>query len=354
MMQQYLQLALENAIKGRGYCAPNPAVGAVVVREQQVIATGYHKGPGLAHAEVVALDAAGAAASGATIYVTLEPCCHFGRTPPCTDKIIAAGIKKVVYGFQDPNPVVAGSGHEQLKQAGIEVEFLTTAEISKFYQSYQYWTEHKRAVITAKLAISLDGKIAAAGRKAVAITGAACNAYTHQRRLKSDAIITTAQTLLDDDPQLNARMDSKTIQKNLYVLDRSLRIKPELQIFKTTKSITVLHANDVSLEKIQELERHNVKCVALGSDEQQQFAWSEIAAFLGEQGVHDAWVEAGGKCMQGILTQSAAQEVIFYVAPKILGANAYSAFDDSFELTNYNLVSTEKFNDDAVLIYGKR
>src|SRR5688572_12392757 len=157
--ENLLRAALDEARRGRGLCAPNPAVGAVLVQKDFIVSKGYHHGAGLPHAEVEALADVREDLSQATLYVTLEPCCHQGRTPPCTRFLIERGIKKVVYGHQDPNPVVAGKGEAELRAAGVEVTHLPLPEVERFYRSYDHWTRTGRPFVTAKLALSLDGKI---------------------------------------------------------------------------------------------------------------------------------------------------------------------------------------------------
>ncbi|WP_304985754.1 bifunctional diaminohydroxyphosphoribosylaminopyrimidine deaminase/5-amino-6-(5-phosphoribosylamino)uracil reductase RibD [Coxiella-like endosymbiont] len=180
----YLKQALEFAEIRRGFCAPNPAVGAILVKDNKIISTGFHKRNGLPHAEVEAINSAGENVKGADLYVTLEPCCHYGKTPPCTDLIIKTGIKSVYYSLADPNPNVFNKGAQALKQAGIDCFLLEIPEIKSFYKSYSYWTANKRSWITIKLALSLDGKIAGIKGKPVALTGEELKLYTHEFRKK--------------------------------------------------------------------------------------------------------------------------------------------------------------------------
>src|SRR3990167_3956342 len=208
-----MQQALSLAQSQRGCCAPNPAVGAVIVKEGQVISTGTHLGSGHPHAEIEALKSLGDQAKGATLIVTLEPCCHFGKTPPCTDQIIKSGIGEVYFVLLDPNPVVAGKGVTALKKAGIRCELIDLPEIRAFYESYIYWINNHRPWVTAKMALSLDGKIAGPDRVSVNITGKALQQLTHQYRQKSDALLTTINTIIHDNPQLNVRLDHTLVNK---------------------------------------------------------------------------------------------------------------------------------------------
>jgi diaminohydroxyphosphoribosylaminopyrimidine deaminase/5-amino-6-(5-phosphoribosylamino)uracil reductase len=220
----YLRKALELAKIHRGFCSPNPSVGAVIVRSGLVVAAGYHTAAGQAHAEIDALrKLPDGGARGATIYITLEPCCHFGRTPPCTDAIKKSGLKRVVYGYRDPNPVMSGKSEAALTTVGIICEHIHLPEINNFYSSYQHWHLTKKPFITAKIALSLDGKIAGKNSEPVRITGAALNELTHYSRKKSDAILTTSVTILQDDPQMNVRSSGQVYAKPLYILDSKLR-----------------------------------------------------------------------------------------------------------------------------------
>ncbi|MGB6976420.1 MAG: bifunctional diaminohydroxyphosphoribosylaminopyrimidine deaminase/5-amino-6-(5-phosphoribosylamino)uracil reductase RibD, partial [Gammaproteobacteria bacterium] len=244
-MQQpshYLLEALELAELRRGFCAPNPAVGAVVVKQGRVLATGYHKASGQPHAEAEALGSLGDEARGATLYVTLEPCCHLGKkTPPCTELLIARGIREVYYGFTDPNPQVAGLGAQALQAAGIPCKHVPLASIDEFYQSYAHWWQTRQPWLTAKLALSLDGKIAGAKGKRMNITGAELQQYTHTLRHQADALLTTARTILNDDPQMNVRLGDKVIAKPLYIIDRELYLPLTARIWQTAKTICILH-----------------------------------------------------------------------------------------------------------------
>jgi diaminohydroxyphosphoribosylaminopyrimidine deaminase/5-amino-6-(5-phosphoribosylamino)uracil reductase len=230
----YLCAALTQAQVNRGFCSPNPAVGAIIVKDHKVLATGFHLGPGTHHAEVDAIKKLSPAeTAGATIYISLEPCCHFGRTPPCTDALIQAGIKRVVYGYEDPNPLVKGKSQSLLQAANISCDYLPIAEIDAFYQSYSHWHLTKMPFITAKIALTLDGKMAGKLGQPIAITGPALQEFTHQSRKLSDAILTTAETILKDDPQLNIRLKNTIFTKPIYILDRQLKVSPEARIFST-------------------------------------------------------------------------------------------------------------------------
>jgi len=200
----YLEQALQMAQLRRGFCAPNPSVGAVIVSGETIISRGHHVAAGHPHAEVDALKKLPTVPKDARMFVTLEPCCHYGKTPPCTNAIIEAGIKEVIYAFRDPNPIVAGKGELVLQEAGIDCRQVSHPEIDRFYQSYAYWQANKKPWVTAKLAMTLNGKIAKEKGEPIAITSPALQEVTHQLRKQADGILTTVKTILADDPQLNA------------------------------------------------------------------------------------------------------------------------------------------------------
>jgi diaminohydroxyphosphoribosylaminopyrimidine deaminase/5-amino-6-(5-phosphoribosylamino)uracil reductase len=327
--------ALAMAEVRQGFCAPNPSVGAVVVKDGQLLSRGKHLGCGSAHAEVDAILPLGDVVKGATLYVTLEPCCHRNkRTPPCTDLIIKSGIKKVYYAIKDPNPAVAGQGADLLRQHGIDCEELNLEVVERFYRSYRYWWKTKMPWVTAKLALSLDGKIAGVGGAPLVITGKECAQYTHAARKKSDAILTTAQTILSDDPQLNARIEAEIFKKPVYVLDRLLRLcekSDSARIFQTAASLTLFHDPMVDPKKIQKLQALNIRCIAIECHDE-QLNLQEILFHIGHDGMHDLWVEAGGICLQSFVEQKLLQRLILYVAPKVLGQEACSAFKKPLNL----------------------
>lgn len=327
MMQvTYLLQALDLAKIRRGFCAPNPAVGAVLAKDQTVIATGYHFASGFPHAEVEVLNQIDQVPEDATLYVTLEPCCHRNKkTPPCTDLIIQCGIKNVVYSLRDPNPAVAGQGEKLLIDAGIQCTQITLPEIEAFYQSYQHWWHTQTPYITAKLAISLDGKIAGTNGERIDITGTAAQEFTHQQRKLADAILTTAKTIHADDPLLNVRLENETFQKPVYILDSELGISPDANIFNTAEKITIFHKKNISAPKI------NARCIPVEHDGK-YLNLKEVIHWIGKDGIHDLWVEAGGICFSNFLQQQLLQQAFIYIAPKLLGEHAQAAFHTTSNL----------------------
>lgn len=345
--KKYLLKALELANIRRGFCAPNPSVGAVIVSEQgEVLATGYHLAAGHAHAEVDALKKLNGKAIGATIYITLEPCCHFGRTPPCTNAIIEAGIKHVVYGMGDANPIVSGKSKAILAEKNITSEQIELPEIMDFYNSYRYWHRTKLPYVTAKIALSLDGKIAGEKGEPVQITGLAARQLTHAYRKKSDAILTTAKTVLQDNPQLNVRGD-EVIGKPVYILDRQLDISLDAAVFSTATSVTLFHGPFVTPEQIDCFIQKNIRCISVPESDG-KLDLSTVIASIGQDGVHDLWVEAGGTCFSECVKQAIAQTLLIYVAPRWMGSGL-TAFSRDFSLDlTHATVSWQSAGEDAV------
>jgi diaminohydroxyphosphoribosylaminopyrimidine deaminase / 5-amino-6-(5-phosphoribosylamino)uracil reductase len=333
MNVHFLKKALQLAKKRQGFCAPNPAVGALVVKDGQIIGKGFHLGSGKPHAEVEALQHLDKDAKGATLYVTLEPCCHWGKTPPCTDFIKRYQLKKVVYAFMDPNPKVAGRGALTLKEAGIPCEHSPLAEINQFYRSYEHWWRTHRPYVTIKLAMSLDGKIAGQGGTPLKITGEEAEKFTHRERKKVDAILTTAQTIKQDDPHLNVRMGKKQYKKPLYVLDSGLTMPLTAKVLTTTASITVFHRHNVEERRLKAFADKGVRLVPMALDSQGLQLLSVLAQ-IGKDGLHALWVEAGGRCFSSFVSQGLVNKAFIYVAPCILGVEYYGTLALENLLTN--------------------
>lgn len=331
---EHLQQALDLAKRGKGFCAPNPAVGAIVVKKDRVLGEGYHAKAGTPHAEIHALAVAGEHAKGATLYVTLEPCCHIGRTPPCTEAIRAAGIAHVYFAYLDPNPLVAGQGQAWLNRQGILCEHLPLTTIDDFYRSYQHWMRTQTPWVTAKLAQSLDGKIAGHQGEPIALTNAALQPITHAHRQKSDALLTSVKTIIHDDPLLNVRLDHPPLAKKIYVLDRQLRFPLSAKILKTAESITVFHEEACTPESLKQLTNAGIRCLTVPVTEQ-GLNLHTICALIGKEGIHDLWVEAGGQVFYSFLQERLLQEAYLYITPQLLGTQAQSAFTSPLNLMTF-------------------
>lgn len=327
----FLKQALDLAKIRRGYTAPNPSVGSIIVSStNQIIATGYHLGSGHPHAEVEALKHCNANTDLHTIYVTLEPCCHVGKTPPCTDAIIKSGIKRVVYAYCDPNPVVNGRGRDLLIAAGIQCDYVSVPEINDFYERYAYWHRTKLPFVTAKIAMTLDGKTAGPHGEPIAITGQALSVLTHSCRHSNDAILSTVKTIINDDPQFNVRIQNDVIAKPLYLLDTTLRLPQTARIFNTAKSITVFHSHDADQSARTRLTDQGVRCIAVGRNPH-GLDLQHVLTQIGHDGMHDLWVEAGGQCFSAFVENQLLQRAYLYIAPTWLG-QGQPAFADHVDL----------------------
>lgn len=322
MHNKFMQKALEQAYLGRGLCAPNPSVGAVLVHNHQIISEAYHQGAGKAHAEQLVFDQLKSQIPDATLYVTLEPCNHWGKTPPCVNAIIEAGIKRVVYAYADPNPVVAANNTpELLKKQGIEVIFYPLPEIDAFYQSYRYWIKTKRPWVTVKIAQTLDGKIAGPRGARIQLSNAHCEAFTHENRLKTDKILTTAQTVIQDNPAFTARVAGSEHAKDIGIIDSKLRLDQRFQLFEKASACTLYYDEKVMVQRKIDACRYE----AIPSDKT-GLDLSAIIANIGEQGVHDLWVEAGGRLFTALHDLGLVQRTYLYLVPEVLGPDATSCY----------------------------
>jgi diaminohydroxyphosphoribosylaminopyrimidine deaminase/5-amino-6-(5-phosphoribosylamino)uracil reductase len=270
-MPPYLEEALALAAQGLGRVSPNPAVGAVIVRDDAVVGRGFHAWSGVKHAEVIALEEAGDGARGATLYLTLEPCSHQGRTPPCAGAIIAAGIKKVVAAMQDPNPQVHGSGFRALQNAGIETEIDSTytARATQLNEAFVHYMRTARPLVTVKAAVTLDGKIGAPDDNQGWITSEPARAHVQTLRHHSDAILTGIGTVLADDCRLTDRTGEERSRPLLrIVLDSLLRIPAESKMVTSARNdVLVVTTSAASSERRRRLESKGVRVEVLeGSD----------------------------------------------------------------------------------------
>jgi diaminohydroxyphosphoribosylaminopyrimidine deaminase/5-amino-6-(5-phosphoribosylamino)uracil reductase len=323
--ENYLRECLAQAEKNLGFCAPNPSVGAIVVKDHQTIAQGSHDCPGAAHAEVAALNQlTQEQAQGATLYVSLEPCNHYGRTPPCTNLIIEKKLARVVFSFRDPNPNVCGNGQQRLLDAGIICDYIPLAEVENFYQSYAWYCAHKQPFVTAKIALSLNGKIAGINGQRVAITGKDIQQWVHQQRLQNDAILTTAKTIIQDDPYFTIRLTDTSITKPIYILDRKLQTPLTAKIFHTGAKLNFFYESNEP-EKIDQLVKKGASCFQLPT-QNNQFNLTEVLDRIGQEGCHHLWLEAGGRCLQNFVAAKLVNKAYLAIGLKWLEPQAQDAF----------------------------
>lgn len=352
--KHYLSYCIELAANRLGFCAPNPAVGCVIVKNNKIIAEGFHEGCGHPHAEVDALNKLNENLQDAILYVSLEPCCHYGRTPPCTERIKQSGIKKVFFGLKDPNPIVAGKGQAALIESGIDCKQIKLSKINKFYRGYVKWTQSKIPWVTAKIALSADYKIAFSDKKTAKISGKACDELTHRNRQYADAILTSIETIIHDNPQLNARIHNITTPKKIYVLDSRCRLPLRATLFQTAQSITVFHANNVSESKISNLQKKNVRCISI-EKKHDGLNLKTCLEKIGEDGIQHLWIEAGAHCFHSFEKENLLDEIILYISNKKLGDEAF-AFNMDIESLIRAAKTAEKIilDDDQVYILSEK
>ncbi|GGK15311.1 riboflavin biosynthesis protein RibD [Caldalkalibacillus thermarum] len=318
----YMKLALQLAEATSGQTSPNPVVGAVIVKDSEIVGLGAHLKAGEAHAEVHALAMAKEKAQGATMYVTLEPCSHYGRTPPCADAVIEAGIKRVVIAACDPNPLVRGRGVEKLKAAGLEVEVgLFKEEAERLNEIFNYYIVHRRPFVTLKTATTLDGKIATVTGESQWITGEEARADVHLLRHRHDAILVGINTVLRDNPRLTTRIAGQSGRHPVRViLDSKLRIPLDAQVTHTEQAPTWIFTTDQApAERVKALTEKGVKVVKISSETRVDV--EQVLAYLGEQGIASVLVEGGGEVNASFLQGGFVNKVVAYLAPKLIGGN---------------------------------
>ncbi|MGI9859846.1 bifunctional diaminohydroxyphosphoribosylaminopyrimidine deaminase/5-amino-6-(5-phosphoribosylamino)uracil reductase RibD [Moorella naiadis] len=318
----FMRRALDLARRGLGRTSPNPAVGAVIVKDGRVVGEGYHQKAGTPHAEIHALQAAGPAARGSILYVTLEPCCHYGRTPPCTAAIIAAGIRRVVAAMADPNPKVAGGGFQALRQAGIEVETgLLGEEARQLNEAFIKYITTGNPWVTLKMALTLDGKIATRTGAARWITGPEARERAHELRDTHDAILVGIGTVLADDPELTTRLPAGRGRDAVRViLDSHLRLPLTTRVVNLQSAAPTLVATTAAAPAAarEELTARGVQVLVL-PEEEGRVAWQPLLAELARRQITSILVEGGRGVNATALAAGVVDKVIAFIAPKIFG-----------------------------------
>jgi diaminohydroxyphosphoribosylaminopyrimidine deaminase/5-amino-6-(5-phosphoribosylamino)uracil reductase len=327
--EHYMQRALDLAKHGQGMTYPNPMVGAVIVKDGQIIGEGWHRGPGQVHAEVDALNNCQGSPRGATLYVTLEPCNHYGRTPPCTEAIIAAGIAEVKYAVPDPNPAVRGQGAERLRDAGVRVEAgLLKLEAVAVNRGFFRYCLTGRPWIILKAALSLDAKISSAGHQSKWITGTAARTKVHQLRAEVGAVLIGSGTLQADDPLLTSRLAGKVPRQPLKVLlDRELSVSPVAKLVSEAPERLLVFCNrNVAPAKVQALT--GLGAQVFPSRLGEEWAVSDVLACLGEMGVQSVLVEGGSGIYSAFVASDLADEYYLFYAPFFMGGGALPVIEN--------------------------
>ncbi len=315
----YMRRALDLAIKRKGLTHPNPTVGCVIVKDGKIVGEGFHYKAGYDHAEVVALKQAGEKAKGATVYVTLEPCAHYGRTPPCSLALIRAGVKRVVIATTDPNPRVAGKGISMLKNAGIEVLVgVLEKEAKKLNEDFFHWIVNKTPFVVLKIAQTLDGFIATKKGLSKWITSPESRKEVHRLRCQSDAIVVGVSTVIKDDPLLTVRNLPCEKKPLRVILDTHLRIPLEAKILDTKEAPTLIFTASDNREKINLLTQKGVAVVKVPTKEG-KLDLKEVLHKLGEREILQLLVEGGSKVFGSFLKEGLANKLVVFVAPKVFG-----------------------------------
>ena len=328
--EQYMRLALDLAEKARGKTSPNPLVGAVIVKDGVIIGRGYHEKAGMSHAEINALADAGDNARGATIYVTLEPCVHTGRTGPCTDALIAAGIKKVVAAMTDPNPRVVGQGFARLRAAGIEVvEGVLADEALKLNDIFIKWITTGKPFVTLKTAMTVDGKIAAYTGHSRWVTGEESRHTVHRLRGQYDAIMVGIGTVLADNPALTTRLldeNGEAVSKNpiRVIVDSLARTPLDSQVVSDGLAPTIIAVTpEAPRQRVEALRQKGVE-VAIISSDNARVNMAELLNYLGSDAkmITSILVEGGASINASLVTAGLADKLYCFIAPKIIGGHA--------------------------------
>lgn len=357
--EKYMRLALKLAIKAKGRTSPNPLVGAVIIKDNRIIGQGFHKKVGKPHAEINALDISGRRARGATLYLNLEPCTHFGRTPPCTERIISSKIKKVVVAIIDPNPLNCSRGVKKLRKAGIEVKVgVLEEEAKKINESYIQYITTKKPFVILKTAMSLDGKIATKTGDSKWITNKSSRKYVHQLRNEVDAILIGVETVLRDDPLLTVRSSEFGVRNQpvRIVVDSRARIPMGARALNQEALTIVATTKFASKRKIKTLEKKGARILII-KDRDKKVNLKELLKRLGGLEITSLLVEGGGRINASFLENGLVNKVLFFIAPKIIGGAKATApvegegikrIKDAIKLKN---ISIKKFGED-VLIEG--
>jgi diaminohydroxyphosphoribosylaminopyrimidine deaminase/5-amino-6-(5-phosphoribosylamino)uracil reductase len=332
--------ALELAERGLETTHPNPRVGCVIAQGEEIVGEGWHERAGEPHAEINALGSALLKAAGATAYVTLEPCSHHGRTPPCVDALIGARLARVIFAVEDPNPRVSGRGAESLRRAGVVVESgLMAAEAAELNSGFLQRMRSGRPWVRVKLAMSLDGRTALANGASQWITGPAAREDVQHWRARSSAILTGVGTVLADDPRLDVRLPAPPsgharLQPLRVVLDAGLQTPPGAKMLATGGNVLIMTAANRLEQEVEragrrsqltergaEIEEVPVSEPAAGADTI-RLSLPDVLARLGRREINELWVEAGARLAGRLLDESLVDEIVLYMAPKLLGSNA--------------------------------
>jgi len=360
--RRFMELALALGRRGQGRTWPNPAVGAVVVKDGIIVGRGWTQAGGRPHAEPVALGQAGDAARGGTLYVTLEPCSHFGKSPPCADAVIAAGVARVVSAIEDPNPEVGGQGHARLRAAGISVDVgLCSDEAAHDHAGHFLRVREKRPFVVLKLAVSADGKIAAAGRKPITISGEAAKARIHLLRAQSDAILIGIGTALADDPLLTCRLPGMEKRSPVrVVLDRALRLSNDSRLVHSARQTPLwIMTSDLSEAHAEmKLSAAGAHVMRLPTGRAPGLDLCAVVHTLSGHGITRLMIEGGAKAASAFVRANLVDEFWLVRGSQVVGAEGLPALEGQTldvitASPNWRIRSAEELGNDTLTIYGR-
>ena len=317
--ERWMKRALHLAEKGRGRTSPNPMVGAVLVKNGRVVGEGFHIQAGGAHAEILALRQAGEETTGATLYLNLEPCAHYGRTPPCAPAVIDAGVRRVVIGTEDPNPLVRGKGLESLRSAGVDVEIgVLEKACRRLNEAFCKYILKKEPFVILKVAATLDGKIAAREGDSKWISGEASRRLVHRFRNQVDGIVVGVGTIVKDDPMLTARITGGR-NPDRVILDSRLRIPENAKVIETSPSKTIVATTELApKDKRERLETKGVRILTLDSKEG-RVSLKSCLSRLGEMEMVNVLVEGGSQVNGAFLDEGLIDKILLFLSPKLIG-----------------------------------
>lgn len=355
--EKYMRLAMQLAGNAIGRTSPNPLVGAVIVKDNRVVGCGWHRKAGTPHAEVHALNQAGELAQGADVYVTLEPCAHYGKTPPCAKALVEAKVKNVYGGLLDVNPKVAGKGFKILEDAGIHVEYgFLQDELRKQNEVFFKWIEHKKPFVVLKAAMTLDGKIATATGKSKWITNETSRAYGYKLRDIYDGIMVGINTVIEDNPMLTARVDGGKNPIRI-VVDSSLRIDINANVVQDKSAKTIIATTDkADKDKILKLQAQNVDVIVVDKDENDKVDIEKLLNILGQKNICSILVEGGATLSGSFVAKKLVDKVYFFIAPKIIGGKeaktpvAGTGILNLQEALSLKDIKIEKLEEDILII----
>jgi len=356
--KSFMEIALELAVKGQGFTSPNPMVGAVIVKDNIVVGKGYHKAVGDAHAEVNAIGDAGTLAKGATLYVTLEPCNHHGRTPPCSEKILEAGISRVVVAMKDPNPDVQGGGIDFLKMQGIDISIGVCEEkAGRLNEAYIKYVRTKRPFVIIKCAATLDGRIATKTGDSRWVSGEKSRLFVHGLRNAADAIMVGIDTIKNDNPRLTTRLNNrKGTDPVRIILDTHLSISEDARVLQpdSDSDTIIVTGTSASKDRKAAIKKKGVRIIE-SSVKEGLIDLDVLMDSLGSLGITSLLIEGGSRVIASSLAAGIVDKVLFFYAPKILGGDdgvpvcrgvGPDLMSESIEVKDINV---QRFGDDVMI-----